>query len=39
MEGSYNKVLEAKDAAPSETYAYFMSILIDTVRFVIHFFC
>lgn len=37
MEGSYNKVLEAQDTAPSESYAYFMSVLLDTVRFVSHF--
>jgi len=32
MEGAYNKVLKAKEDVPSETYIYFMDILMETVR-------
>jgi 26S proteasome regulatory subunit N12 len=32
MEGSYNKVLTARDASPSPNYLFFMDILVDTVR-------
>eukprot|EP00741_Cyanophora_paradoxa_P002055 tig00000545_g1991.t1 len=32
MEGSYNKVLNARHEAPAETYAFFMDILLHTVR-------
>lgn len=32
MEGSYNKIFLAKDSGPSESYAVFMEILLDTVR-------
>ena len=34
MEGSYSKILSAKNAAPSSYYNYFMDILIDTVRYL-----
>jgi len=32
MEGAYNKVLKAKDTVPDPSYAYFMDILMGTVR-------
>jgi len=32
MEGSYSKVLKAREAVPSETYNFFMDILMETVR-------
>jgi len=32
MEGSYNKVIKARSDVPSETYSFFMNILMDTVR-------
>jgi len=32
MEGAYNKVLKAKDAVPSDSYTFFMELLMDTVR-------
>ncbi|XP_074593554.1 regulatory particle non-ATPase 12 [Brevipalpus obovatus] len=32
MEGGYNKVFLSKDNVPAESYAYFVNILLDTVR-------
>ena len=32
MEGCYNKVFLSKDNIPAESYAYFVDILLDTVR-------
>jgi 26S proteasome regulatory subunit N12 len=32
MEGSYNKVILAKDNVPAESFKFFMEILLDTVR-------
>jgi len=32
MEGTYNKVLKAKNSVPAPSYSYFMDILMDTVR-------
>lgn len=32
MEGSYNKIFEARAAVPAECYSYFMDILMDTTR-------
>ena len=32
MEGSYNKVFLAKGNIPAESYAFFIDILLDTVR-------
>jgi len=32
MEGAYNKVLKAKETVPDPTYAYFMDVLMGTVR-------
>lgn len=32
MEGSYNKIFQAKGNVPAESYNYFMDILLDTVR-------
>ncbi|XP_013929957.1 PREDICTED: 26S proteasome non-ATPase regulatory subunit 8, partial [Thamnophis sirtalis] len=35
MEGSYNKVFLAKGNIPAESYAFFIDILLDTVRCVL----
>lgn len=32
MEGSYNKIFQAKGNVPAESYNFFMDILLDTVR-------
>lgn len=32
MEGSYNKIFQAKGQVPVETYNFFMDLLLDTVR-------
>lgn len=32
MEGSYNKIFDARAAVPAEAYSYFMDILMDTTR-------
>ncbi|PIA61066.1 hypothetical protein AQUCO_00300525v1 [Aquilegia coerulea] len=32
MEGAYNRVLSARQTVPHETYAYFMDLLVKTVR-------
>jgi len=32
MEGSYNKILQARKSIPSPSYAFFMDILVETVR-------
>jgi len=32
MEGSYNKVMKAREDVPSQTYSFFMELLMDTVR-------
>ena len=32
MEGSYNKVFGSKDQVPAPAYAYFIDILLDTIR-------
>jgi 26S proteasome regulatory subunit N12 len=32
MEGAYNKVTKARSDVPSDTYSFFMDMLMDTVR-------
>jgi hypothetical protein len=32
MEGAYNKVIQARQSIPAEPYAYFMELLMHTVR-------
>lgn len=32
MEGSYNKIFDARAAVPAEAYSYFMDLLMDTTR-------
>jgi len=34
MEGAYNKVIQARQSIPAEPYAYFMDLLMHTVRCV-----
>ncbi len=36
MEGAYNQVFKARKDVPSDTYNYFMDMLMDTVRYVFH---
>ena len=36
MEGSYSKVWNAREEAPTEEYKFFVDSLMDTIRYVVY---